>query len=163
MKHIIRMSINWKEILKEQENIVFLNEDIENKIVEIEVNDINHFLSKNNFHIEYEILMPVFLKLGLKTVGIIISPNYKNEELENLMMQMFKRPRKYGNSMSFNAAGEDSKTIYPAIAGTTLNIESVKIPEGIEMPTVENLIDEIRKVDTPESTLLVKRLEEKFL
>lgn len=107
MKYIIRMSMNWKDRLEYKENIVFLKEDIKDNTIEIEVEDIDNFTSKNNFHIEYEILMPVLIKLGLTTVGVIVSPNFRDKEAEDLMIEMFKRHRKFGVSLTMDIKNYD--------------------------------------------------------
>ena len=124
MKYIIKMSINWKNKLEDKENIIFLKENIEENTIEIEVQDIDNFTSKNNFHIEYEILMPGLIKLGLNTVGVIVSPNFRNEEMENSMLEMLKKCRRRGLNMHLDAEEKEYKTISSAIAGTTLNIEN---------------------------------------
>lgn len=102
MKYIIRMSINWKDKLEDKENIVFLKEDIEENKIDIEVEDIDNFTSKNNFHIEYEIFMPGLIKLGLTTVGVIVSPNFRDKEAEDLMKKMLMKPRKFGISLTMD-------------------------------------------------------------
>lgn len=200
MKYIIRMSRNWKDILEDKENIVFLEEDVEKNTIEIEVEDIDNFTIKNNFHVEYEIFMPGLIKLGLNTVGVIVSPNYRNEEMEKLMAERLKAVRKRGISMHLNVEGEEYKSISSAIAGTILSIENGLNPgireiidkgkeEGKspyeslkeagyiknpmdefysdlgkkEMPSVSDLINEIKKVDTFESIRLEKNLEENTL
>lgn len=150
MKYIIRMSINWKDKLEDKENIIFLKENIEENTIEIEVEDIDNFTSKNNFHIEYEILMPGLIKLGLNTVGIIVSPNFRNEEMENSMVEMFKKCRRRGISMHLDVEGEEYKTISSAIAGTTLNSD-------------ELISDEIRNSNTVKVSemLEILRLKDK--
>ncbi|UYZ39029.1 hypothetical protein OD350_28575 (plasmid) [Clostridium beijerinckii] len=99
MKYIIRMSMNWRDRLKDRENIIFFNENSTDNTIDIEIEDIDIFTSKNNFNIEYELLTPGLIKLGLNTVGIIISPNFRNKEAEDLMRKMLIRQRKYGIRM----------------------------------------------------------------
>lgn len=110
MKYIISMSINWKDLLEDRDNIIFLKENIEKNIIEIEVEDIDSFTSKNNFHIEYELFMPGLIKLGLHTVGVILTPNFRNEELENSMAEILKVGRKRGISMHLGVEGEKNET-----------------------------------------------------
>lgn len=67
MKHIIRMSVKWKEILKEKEQIVL--HDISIYAMDVEVYDINSFITANNFQLEDEL----FIKFGFDTVGVIMA------------------------------------------------------------------------------------------
>lgn len=111
MNYIIRMSIGWKEKLQDIEDIVLFNENIKDKTIDIEIEDIDIFTSKNNFHIEHEILMPGLIKLGLEVVGIIIYPNFRDEKIEKLIIEFVKRPRKYGMHIILENTVQDYDTI----------------------------------------------------
>jgi len=101
------MSINWKDRLKNKENIIFFNENNKENTIDIEVEDIDNFTSKNNFYVEYEIFMPGLIKLGLTTVGVIVSPNFRDKKTEDLMRKMLMKPRKFGISLTMGIQNYD--------------------------------------------------------
>jgi len=136
LKYIIRMSKNWRDRLKDMENIIFFNDNSLDNTIDIEVEDIDTFTNKNNFNIEHQLFMPGLIKLELTTVGIIVSPNFRDKVAEDLMRKMLIKPRKFGMSLTMDIQdyddiakkyqtpeGENYKTLSSAIAGTTLNIK----------------------------------------